>query len=53
MPEQLPPMAGDVGELKPKLERAVADRRLMQSTAKNSRTLLAGAATDLYFNSVN
>src|SRR5438445_5463452 len=53
MPEQLPPMAGDVGELNPKLERAVADRRLMQSTAKNIRTLLAGATTDLYFNSVN
>ncbi len=46
-------MAGDVGELNPKIERAVADRRLMQSTAKNIRTLLAGAATDLYFNSVN
>ncbi len=53
MPEQLPPMAGDVGELNPKIERAVADRRLMQSTAKNIRTLLAGAAADLYFNSVN
>src|SRR5437868_3305463 len=53
MPEQLPPMAGDVGELNPKIERAVADRRLMESTAKNIRNLLAGAATDLYFNSVN
>jgi len=46
-------MAGDVGELNPKIERAVADRRLMESTAKNIRNLLAGAATDLYFNSVN
>src|SRR5947208_13705198 len=53
MPEQLPPMAGDVEELSSRIERAVARGQLLESTAKNIRNLLAGAATDLYFNSVN
>src|SRR5262245_29645125 len=48
MPEQLPPMAGDVGELNPKIERAVTDAHLMESAAKNIRNLLAGAPSDLY-----
>ena len=51
MPEQLPPMAGDVGELNPKIERAVTDGHLMESSAKNIRSLLAGANSDLYFRS--
>src|SRR6202035_3339631 len=44
-------MSGE--ELKSKIERAVADGHLMASTAKNVRSLLAGATADLYFNSVN
>ena len=46
-------MPADLNELKSKIERAVADGQLMESTAKNIRTLLPGATTDLYFNSVN
>ena len=46
-------MSADVEELNPKIERAVADGQLMESTAKNIRSLLAGATTDLYFKSVN
>ncbi len=40
-------------ELTSKIERAVADGQLMESTAENVRSLLAGATADLYFNSVN
>src|SRR5213078_4609762 len=46
-------MRGDVEELNSRIERAVARAQLLKSTAKNIRTLLAGATTDLYFNSVN
>jgi phosphoglucomutase len=53
MPEQLAAMSGDVEELNSTIERAVARGQLLQSTAKNIRTLLAGATTDLYFNSIN
>jgi phosphoglucomutase len=53
MPEQLAAMSGDVEELNSRIERAVARGQLLQSTAKNIRTLLAGATTDLYFNSIN
>jgi phosphoglucomutase len=53
MTEQLAAMSDDVEELTSKIERAVADGQLLESTAKNIRTLLAGATTDLYFNSVN
>jgi phosphoglucomutase len=53
MTEQLPPMAAGVGELNPKIERAVTDGLLLPSSAKNIRTLLAGASSDLYFRSVN
>jgi len=35
------------------MERAVARGELLESTAKNIRSLLAGATTDLYFRSVN
>jgi phosphoglucomutase len=51
--EQLPAMSGGVEELNSRIERAVARGQLLESTAKNIRTLLAGATTDLYFNSVN
>jgi len=53
MPEQLAAMPDDVEELTVKIKGAVADRRLMESSARNIRSLLAGATTDLYFNSVN
>ena len=46
-------MSADVEELNSKIQRAVADGQLMESTAKNIRSLLAGATTDLYFKSVN
>src|SRR5256714_1761235 len=36
-----------------KIERAAADEQLMDSTARNIRTLLAGATTDIYLRSVN
>src|SRR5213593_3077077 len=53
MSEQLAPMSADVEELNSRIEGAVARGQLLKSTAKNIRTLLAGATTDLYFNSVN
>jgi phosphoglucomutase len=53
MTEQLATMSGDVDELNSRIERAVARGQLLESTAKNIRTLLAGAPTDLYFKSVN
>src|SRR5437867_6227235 len=53
MSEQLAPMSADLEELNSRMERAVARGQLLESTAKNIRTLLAGATTDLYFRSVN
>src|SRR5215472_605749 len=53
MTEQLPAMSAEIEELNSSIERAVARSQLMQSTAKNVRTLLSGAQTDLYFRSVN
>src|SRR5947208_4420674 len=53
MAEQLPAMAGDIEQLNSRIERAVTDRFLMASSAKNIRTLLASARSDLYFRSVN
>src|SRR5213593_4668469 len=46
-------MSSDLEELNSRIERAVARGQLLESTAKNIRTLLAGATTDLYFRSVN
>jgi phosphoglucomutase len=46
-------MPTDIEELNSKIERALAGGQLMESTAKNIRSLLAGATTDLYFKSVN
>src|SRR6266436_7480757 len=53
MSEQLAPMSADVEELNSRIERAVARGQLLDSTAKNVRTLLAGATTELYLRSVN
>ena len=53
MTEQLPAMAGDIKQLNSRIERALADGQLMESSAKNIRALLAGARSDLYFRSVN
>src|SRR5882724_12400693 len=46
-------MPTDVEGLNSKIECHVADGQLMESSAKNVRSLLAGAKTDLYLNSVN
>jgi len=46
-------MPTDVEGLNSKIECHVADGQLMESSAKNIRSLLAGAKTDLYLNSVN
>ncbi len=46
-------MPTDVDGLNSKIECRVADGQLMESSAKNIRSLLAGAKTDLYLNSVN
>src|SRR5438094_5304444 len=53
MTEQLAAMPSDVEELNSRTEGAVARGQLLDSTAKNIRSLLAGATTDLYFRSVN
>src|SRR5213596_3021053 len=50
--EQLAAMSADVEELHSTIARAVADGRLMESTAKNICTLLAGTSTDLYFKAI-
>jgi len=46
-------MSAEVDELNSRIEGAVARGQLMQSTAKNIRTLLSGSQTDLYLRSVN
>ena len=46
-------MPADLKELNSKIERAIADGKLMESAAKNIRALLAGAPTDLYLRAVN
>lgn len=53
MAEQLAAMATDVAKLHSRIERAVADGQLLASSAKNVRSLLAGANSDLYFRSVH
>ena len=52
MSEQLAAMSANIGRLNSKIERAVADGQLMESAAKNIRTLLAGAPSDLYLRAV-
>ncbi len=46
-------MPADVEELNSRIEGAVARGQLLESSAKNTRSLLAGATTDVYLNSVN
>ena len=53
MSEQLAAMTADIEKLNSKIQSAVADGRLMQSAAKNIRTLLAGAPSDLYSRAVS
>src|SRR6185295_11903743 len=50
--EQLAAMSGDIEQLNSTIERAVADGNLIASSAKNIRTLLEGAGSDIYFRSV-
>src|SRR5438874_9438508 len=52
MTEQLAAMPADVEELNSRIERAAARGQLLESTAKNVRSLLAGATIDLYFSSI-
>ena len=52
MAEQLPAMALDLEKLTGPIDQAVAAGHLMESTAKNIRTLLAGASSDVYLRSV-
>jgi phosphoglucomutase len=53
MPEELAAMSGNIEQLNSRIARAVADGRLMESTAKNIHTLLEGASSDLYLRAVN
>jgi phosphoglucomutase len=46
-------MPGHSERLDSKLSRAVADRQLMESAAKNIRALLGGAPSDLYLRAVS
>ena len=50
--EQLPEMTADLADLNAKVKQAVADGQLIESSAKNIRTLLEGAGSDVYFRSV-
>ena len=52
MAEQLAAMSGDIEQLNSTIEPAVADGQLIASSAKNIRTLLEGAGSDIYFRSV-
>jgi phosphoglucomutase len=52
MPEQLAAMSANIGKVNSKIERAIADGQLMESAAKNIRTLLTGAPSDLYLRAV-
>ena len=53
MSEQLAAMTADIEKVDAKIRSAIADGRLMQSAAKNIRTLLAGAPSDLYLRAVS
>ncbi len=50
--EQLPEMTADLADLNARIKQAVADGQLIESSAKNIRTLLEGAGSDVYFRSV-
>ena len=53
MAEQLAAMPAEMEQLNAKIECAVTTAQLMTSSAKNMRAMLAGAASDLYFRSLN
>src|SRR4030095_11373789 len=53
MPEQLAAMSGNIEELNSKIERAITDAQLMESTGKNIRMLLGSDPSDVYFRAVN
>src|SRR5215467_11571525 len=46
-------MSGNVEELNSKIDRTVADGQLLESTAKNIRTLLEAAPSDLYSRAID
>ena len=50
--EQLPGMTADLADVNARIKQAVADGQLIASSAKNIRTLLEGAGSDVYFRSV-
>ena len=50
--EQLPGMTAELADLNARIEQAVARGQLIGSSAKNIRTLLEGAGSDVYFRSV-
>src|SRR5215831_15526232 len=52
MPEEFAAMAEDAEQINSKIEQAVTHGQLIASSAKNIRTLLEGAGSDLYFRSV-
>ena len=45
-------MTTDLADLNARIKQAVADGQLIESSAKNIRTLLEGAGSDVYFRSV-
>src|SRR5206468_1465596 len=53
MPQQLAAMTAKIAKLNSKIERAVADGKLMELSAANIRTLVAGAQSDLYLQAVD
>ncbi len=50
--EQLAEMTTDLADLNARINQAVADGKLIESSAKNIRTLLEGAGSEVYFQSV-
>jgi phosphoglucomutase len=50
--EQLPGMTADLADLNARIKKAVAQGQLIASSARNIRTLLEGAGSDIYFQSV-
>jgi phosphoglucomutase len=50
--EQLQEMTADLADLNARIKQAVAHGQLIESSAKNIRTLLEGAGSDVYFRSV-
>jgi len=53
MPQQLAAMPAKIAKLNSTIERAVADGKLMELSAANIRTLVAGAQSDLYLQAVD